>query len=125
MKKINASQLDLEGMMLESERLPAFVDIGNLKEDLRTMEEYLRDILTEYEEWGPILESIEVEKRKFLKLSRLDEFTGTTNRNFSGKRFLKDFWSSYNKILDKISISISNTVSNKRLHSEQRNRRGL
>jgi hypothetical protein len=115
MRKINASQLELEGMMLESERLPVFVDIGNLSGNLHTMEEYLRDIFTEFEEWGPILESLEADKRDFLKLSRLDEFTGTTNRNVSGKRFLRDFWSSYNEILDKISTSISTTTSNKGL----------
>jgi hypothetical protein len=104
MGNINDAQLELEGMKIESARLPAFMDLAGLTGQLYSMEDYLRDLLAEYERWMPqLLEGTQI---AFSELPRLLKFTGPTRQAMPGRRFLESFWRPYEEIVDKISESI-------------------
>ncbi len=105
MKRIDASQLELEGLAMESRKLPIFMGVSDLTQNLYAMEDYLRAILSEYEQFAPQLGS--ENPPSFVDLERLDEFTGTTKRKFKGGRFLINYWGPYEKIISKISTAIS------------------
>lgn len=77
---LNHAQLELEALKIEASSLPTFASINNLTNHLRKMEDYLRQILKEYEKMCPILDS--GESIYFSQLEHLDEFTGRTSRDF-------------------------------------------
>lgn len=85
MARINEAQLELEGLKIEAESFPAFVPLKNVDGNLRKMEDYLRQILGEYEKARPQLDSGHTVK--FAELERLDEFTGSTGREFAFSRY--------------------------------------
>ena len=87
MQRINKAQLELEGLKIESEALPAFVLLVGLHDELEKMEDYLRQILKEYEETQQLLNA--GKKVQFLELERLDEFTGKPRRKFNYSRYTK------------------------------------
>jgi hypothetical protein len=62
------------------------------------MEDYLRQILSEYEEKSPSLDS--GQSICFIQLERLDEFTGKTKRDF---KFAGDESPSTNRLKSKFS----------------------
>lgn len=87
MERINEAQLELEGLKIEAKSLPAFIPMGDVPAELKKMEDYLRQILNEYEETRPLLEN--GQSVQFTHLERLDEFTGTTGRSFECSRYQK------------------------------------
>jgi len=103
MNKINTSQLELEGMMIESQRLPVFMAVKDLSSCLHTMEDYLRNLLREYEECMPQLRA--EASVQFATLVRLRAFTGSTRDE--GEIFLTDFADPYEQIVSKIGRSIA------------------
>lgn len=111
MKNLNSAQLDLEGMMIESERLPVFMGLRDLTQYLRSMEDYLRGILSEYEKWYPRMAA--KQEVAFDHLPLLREFTGSTRDGFQSRRFLKEFGEPYENILNNISESIRDNPANR------------
>ncbi|ESA32877.1 hypothetical protein N836_24120 [Leptolyngbya sp. Heron Island J] len=87
MIEINNAQLALEGLKIEAKSLPAFIILPTLHSNLEQMEDYLRQILGEYEKYGPLFDigtSV-----NFSDLERLAEFTGKTKASFQFKKYAK------------------------------------
>jgi hypothetical protein len=103
MRRVNTAQLEIEGMMIESESLSVFMEVKDLATLLHTMEDYLRDLLLEYERWMPPLRVGAAVQ--FATLEKLRAFTGSTRDE--GKTFLTSFADPYEKIVSRISLSIS------------------
>lgn len=106
MQSLNQIQLELEGMGHELRYKPALAIFDDFFSHIHSMEDYLRKILTEFEnsrskiEKGVDFTSTELE--------RLNEFTISTRMKFvfkNGKsyRFLENFWRPYETMLSIIS----------------------
>ena len=87
MIELNDAQLELEGLKIEANSVPAFVSLPELSGTLKQMEDYLRQILTEYENHRPLIDSNHTVH--FADLERLDEFTGATKRSFQFSKYTK------------------------------------
>jgi hypothetical protein len=104
MEQVNKAQLELEGLKIEARSLPAFVYLEGVVDKLKSMEEYLRQLLKEFEQYSPLLNS--KQQIDFLTLERLNEFTGTTNRSFPFRRdpnksfrFKENFSTPYSEVI--------------------------
>lgn len=104
---INNVQLELEALKIEAKNLPEFFALAGISEHLKKAEDYLRQILKEYEAVLPRLKSdVPVE---FNELERLQEFTTSEGDPFkfseinpekSLYRFKTHFADSYRNILE-------------------------
>jgi hypothetical protein len=90
MQRLDNAQLDLEALKIEAENLPDFVKINGLSDKLGTMEDYLRSITREYEEFWPTLDS--KENVLFAQFKRLNDFTG---KKSGSPGFKDDFSAQY------------------------------
>lgn len=112
LEELNQAQLALEELKIEAGSLPAFIDIDNVPGCLKTMEEYLRRLLKEFERVSPLLKS--KQQVDFMSLERLDEFTGTTDRDFKFLdpdpkkccRLRKDFSEPYAGVIKTLSENL-------------------
>jgi|GEM_PF-3356725 len=77
---INKYQLELENLKIEAMCLPAFIHMSQLEGYLGFMEDYLRKIITEYEEFWPRIKKKDA--ITLYNLTFLDEFTGKTHGTF-------------------------------------------
>ncbi|HEV8505315.1 MAG TPA: hypothetical protein VGQ53_07950 [Chitinophagaceae bacterium] len=80
MRIIDNAQIELEGLKIESENLPEFLSLNNVSKYLERAEDYLRQIVKEYEVIMPLInknKSVE-----FKSLERLHEFTTSTKNKF-------------------------------------------
>ncbi|MFC4307898.1 hypothetical protein ACFPN2_02285 [Steroidobacter flavus] len=105
MADINSGQLELEGMMLESELLPGFMAVRPLAQHLHAMEDYLRELISEHEVWVPRAgagRSIQLNE-----LSRLHEFVSPVGAPIQEPRFLTCFTEPYTQSLIALSESIA------------------
>lgn len=85
MGRVNSAQLELEKLRIEANSLPGLASLSGLRKQLRTMEDYLRTILQEFESVGPLLTTGgDVE---FGSLERLGEFTTETKDKFVFVRY--------------------------------------
>lgn len=111
MEVINKYQLELEGLKIESKSLPAFINLNDVRCYLGIMEDYLREILDEFEEMCLLLNGDQ--PVKFTDLERLDEFTGRTTKNRAFKfskgstrsinyRFSESFADLYDLVIEEI-----------------------
>ncbi len=82
MTQINEAQLELEALKIEAMSLPDLVELPNLDNLLRSMEQYLGKILKEYQEVNPKLEHNR-DSVSFEKMKRLNEFTGSASEGGS------------------------------------------
>ncbi|MEL6556589.1 MAG: hypothetical protein AAFQ94_00300 [Bacteroidota bacterium] len=118
MKLLNEVQLQLEGLMIESQHLP-IIKGYQIDFDLHLMEDYLRRIHAEFEAASTPKEF----DYSFHELRRLDEFTcdtRTENFSFEGEiahvednpkeykktleyRFMDTFWKPYDSVISRIS----------------------
>jgi hypothetical protein len=80
MLALNDAQLELERLKIDAKSLPAFVPLPMLFTKLEIMEDYLRQILAEYEEHAPLLD-IDSSNLKFADLVSLVEFTSGTKQD--------------------------------------------
>jgi hypothetical protein len=131
MQLLNESQLALEGLKIESKSLPALTKLSIIDSSLSTMEDYLRQILKEFESVSPYL--MEGKSLNLIDLQRLDEFTSEPDRMFSfstnGKsnekninrenyRFKKDFSAQYNYVINAIGLNLSQPRTHSRVDKE-------
>lgn len=109
MATLNETQLELEGMKIESKYVKVFQEVSVITNRLGLMEDYLRRILAEYEAVARL------KSLKLTQLKRLDEFTGDSRRtdlSFSGElgfseeegkptdyTLLASFWTPYEEIV--------------------------
>ena len=106
MQRLNAVQLDLEGIKKEVRYLPQFAGLTQLEQHFRAMEKYLRKILSEFEEWNgkrtsqANAEDGEGQNRvtggERMTLARLEEFTSEFQYE---KDFNQKFSKQYSDIL--------------------------
>jgi hypothetical protein len=103
MQHLNHAQLELEALKIEAISLPTLASIGDLKKHLEKMEVYLRQILNEYENICPTLNS--GESIKFSQLEHLNEFTERTSSNLrtQEKLFKTQFLKPYDNVIKGIS----------------------
>jgi hypothetical protein len=103
MKRVNDAQLVLEALKIEADSLPAFVALSDVKDKLETMEDYLRDVLWEYEKASALRES--GKPVVFGDLEKLEEFTGATKRTLAPERhrFKAHFSAPYDMVVKAIS----------------------
>jgi hypothetical protein len=103
MKRVNDAQLVLEALKIEASSLPAFVALSDVKDKLETMEDYLRDVLWEYEKASAL--RISGKPVVFGDLKKLEEFTGATKRTLAPERhrFKDHFADPYDKVVEAIS----------------------
>lgn len=80
MKEINDLQLELEELKIDARALPPFVQMKKLENSLDIMENYLGEIVSEYEKYCPKIRNNEPVSLKMLTC--LDEFTGEDKKNF-------------------------------------------
>ena len=112
MQRINEAQLELEGLKIEARSLPAFITIADIPQHLSQMEDYLRELLKEYEATKPLLD--QNAPVVFSTLERLDEFTGATRRSFTCSqyhkktdyRFITHFADLYDVVIEVISKNL-------------------
>lgn len=85
---INNAQLELEGLKIEAKSLPDFILLSDISPYLENSEDYLRQILKEYEAALPALAN---EKTvEFISLERLHEFTTSVDDTFEYKRYTEN-----------------------------------
>ena len=111
MLNLNHAQLELEALKIEAKNLPAFASINQLPGDLKDMEEYLRQILSEYEKNSPILDS--GKSIRWRQLEYLDEFTKKrTALTYRSKLSFSDFSERYDHVIKLISQDLFLETSN-------------
>lgn len=93
MESINEAQLELEGLKIESKSLPDFLSLGGISDQLNLMENYLREILHEFEEFAPKFKNDSC--FNFTDFKKLNEFTGKTHEKNGEHHFRKDFSTPY------------------------------
>ena len=98
MKSLNEAQLELEALKIEARSLPSLVGLQELPDLLGLMEDYLREVVKEYEKYNPKL-LIDSSAVKFVNLRRLKEFTGSaSNRDSEG--FEESLATPHDKIIE-------------------------
>lgn len=105
MKRLNEFQLGLEDLKRETQSSPALLTFKSLYNEVKRMEDYLRQILNEFTEIYPRLK--EANNVEFTELERLNEFTCSTKNQFDFKhynsktdfRFKTHFSQAYDKII--------------------------
>jgi nucleoside phosphorylase len=85
MERINEAQLEFEGLKTDAESLPAFGQLKDVSAQLKQMEDYLRQILKEFEATNPSLQK--AQPVEFSTLERLNEFTCSTKQEFKFARY--------------------------------------
>jgi hypothetical protein len=117
MTQLEATQLDLEGLKIEAKSLPTFLDVNpRLDDRLRAMEQYLRDILWEFEEASATVKV--AASLSFAGLCLLNELTGPTKEKVAAptrngdnkasegsKRFKTHFSGPYDDVVKMVSRS--------------------
>jgi len=96
MKLLNHSQLLLECLKVESSSIPAIIKFENVGTLLCQMEDYLRQILREYEAMKTVTDM------NYSNLVKLDEFTNSGRYGFK-----ENFAKSYQVIIETIGKSLT------------------
>jgi hypothetical protein len=102
MEHINEAQLELEELKIEAGSLPVFKPL-KVSDKLEQMEKYVRDVLKEFEEVYPLLQSDQPVKSD--QLNHLDEFTDDKDPGSTGtkRHFHEDFAKPYDQVIKIIS----------------------
>ncbi len=105
MKRLNELQLSLEDLKREAQSSPALFSFKSLSNEVKRMEDYLRQILNEFAQVHPRLK--EANNIELTELERLNEFTCSTKQQFqfnrynskTDYRFKTHFSQAYDKII--------------------------
>lgn len=103
--KINYIQLELEGLVVEAEKLNFLGMFHKFSSQLKSMEQYLRNILNEYEEHYIVM--LRGYPLSIAQLPRAYEFTASTSDPLCSNDFLECFWAPYEFICSELSKEIA------------------
>jgi hypothetical protein len=116
MNRLNDAQLELEGLKIEAESLPDFVELQNIPCRLYQMEQYLAEILGDYEETTPnlLVHDTDEQPVAFELPEPLREFTSKAKKDSEcacdedqpGCHFKSQFSKPYESVIEEISQSL-------------------
>lgn len=116
MNRVNDAQLEIEGLKIEAESLPDFVELQNIPCKLYQMEQYLAGILGDYERMTPNLLAHNTDEQPvaFVLPEPLKEFTSKAKKDSQcacdedqpGCHFKSQFSKPYESMVTEISQSL-------------------